>query len=148
MQSQTSRQDADNNDKMGMGSVVYLSAKFRDAVVALCDEGSAKERLCTSFLKHLNDIHDEELPAGQRGLFVELRQRLHKSEAMHGESEVEASVRKMSGREAAACARSIVDLYTAAVVQDQQGHALHLVESEGESAGAPMVAVPEFLLKP
>lgn len=126
--------------------MAYLSSKFRDAVVALCDNGSVKERLTKSFTQHLEEIHEDELPTGQRGVFAELRQRLHGTTALRGENPIAASVRKMSVTQAAECARCIVDLYTATIAQEQQGRSLHVVES-GDSA--PMAAaVPEFLLKP
>ncbi|MEL7536156.1 MAG: hypothetical protein AAFM91_03750 [Pseudomonadota bacterium] len=125
--------------------MAYLSSKFRDAVVALCDSGPVKQRLANSFIDHLSDIHEDELPSGQRGIFAALRQRLHATQAMTGEDPILASVRKMSSNQAADCARCIVDLYTATIAQEQGGRSLHIVET-GDAA--PAMAVPEFLLKP
>ena len=125
--------------------MVYHSSKFRDAVVALCDTGSVKERLARSFIQYLDGIREDELPSGQRGVFAELRQRLHGARPMAGEHPILASVRKMSASQAADCARCIVDLYTATIAQEQLGRPLHLVDT-GEAAPAA-AAVPEFLLK-
>ncbi|MEM8983873.1 MAG: hypothetical protein AAGC71_12660 [Pseudomonadota bacterium] len=126
--------------------MAYLSSKFRDAVVALCDAGSVKDRLADSFTQHLDDIHEDELPSGQRGLFAALRKKLHQTPALGGESPIVASVRKMSAFQAAECARCIVDLYTATIAQESSGRALHVVDGRD---GAPQAAaaVPEFLLK-
>ena len=125
--------------------MAYLSSKFRDAVVALCDNGPVKDRLARSFIQHLEDIHEDELPTGQRGVFSELRQRLHGTKPMRGENPIQASVRKMSTTQAADCARCIVDLYTATIAQDQVGRPLHLVDSVETAPAA--AAVPEFLVK-
>ncbi len=120
-----------------------LTKHFHDAVLTLAGHAPIKQRLVTAYSEHLSGIHDEDLPRRLLGRFADLRRRLHGVTPLNGEGPVRASVRKMSGPEAADCARMIVGLYGELTRHDLAGSSgsLHLVRAP------ELEEVPDFLLK-
>ncbi len=123
--------------------MAYLTGNFRDAVRVLSGSGPVKQRLIQAFGTHLDEVHDDELPATARPAFGELRSRLYQAKPMNGETAIRASVRKMSPTEAAYCAEVVVQLFELLLEQELNGRPLHLVETE-QANGA---AIPPFLVK-
>lgn len=121
-----------------------LTHQFHEAVLALAGHAPMKQRLACAYIDHLGELHEEDLPQRLVARFADLHRRLHSAVPANGEGPVRASVRKMSGPEAADCARIIVELYAALSRREgenETGGPLHLVP-------APEVEpVPEFLLK-
>ena len=119
-----------------------LTRHFHEAVLALAGHAPIKQRLVCAYSDHLSAVHDEELPRRMAKRFAELRRRLHGVTPLNGEGPVRASVRKMSGPEAAECARIIVEMYGELSGYEAAGASpLHLVHAP------EMEAVPDFLLK-
>ena len=83
-----------------------LTKQFHDAVLTLAGHAPIKQRLVSAYSEHLSGIHDEDLPRRLLGRFADLRRRLHGVTPLNGEGPVRASVRKMSGAEAAAQIRT------------------------------------------
>ncbi len=120
-----------------------LTKQFHDAVLTLAGHAPIKQRLVSAYSEHLSGIHDEDLPRRLLGRFADLRRRLHGVTPLNGEGPVRASVRKMSGAEAADCARKIVGLYGELTRQESavSSGPLHLVRAP------ELEQVPDFLLK-
>lgn len=120
-----------------------LTTHFHEAVLALAGHAPVKQRLISAYSEHLSGIHDEDMPRRLLGRYTELRRRLHSVRPLNGEGPVRASVRKMSGPEAAECARTIVNLYGELLRREAADSAdrLHLVGTTDPEE------VPGFLLK-
>jgi hypothetical protein len=120
-----------------------LTKHFHEAVLALAGHAPIKQRLVCAYSDHLSGVHDEDLPRRLLERFADLRRRLHSVTPLNGEGPVRASVRKMSGPEAADCARIIVGLYGDITRHEAAGSTgpLHLVRAP------ELEDVPDFLLK-
>ncbi|HZX24063.1 MAG TPA: hypothetical protein VFF18_11040 [Woeseiaceae bacterium] len=120
-----------------------LTKHFQEAVLALAGHAPIKQRLVCAYSDHLSAVHDEDLPRRLLGRFSDLRRRLHSVTPLNGEGPVRASVRKMSGPEAADCAKIIVALYGELASWEAAAGTgpLHLVRAP------ELEDVPDFLLK-
>ena len=120
----------------------HLVQHFHRAVLRLTGPDPVKQRLTRAYVDHLSAIEEAELPRRAVERFAELRGRLHRVSPLNGEGPVRASVRKMSGPEAAGCAEIIVELYAAvSSAERERGAPLSLV------SGGEAETVPGFLLK-
>jgi hypothetical protein len=88
-----------------------LSQKLEAAVVALAGHGTLKDRLCTAFSEHLEDIEEQELPEEVQTEFGDMAAAMHRARALPGDNVVRASVRKLSNEEAQRFARLVVRTY-------------------------------------
>jgi hypothetical protein len=84
---------------------------LHQATVALCSDGSIKDRLAEAYAAHLEQLDLEQLPAEQRIAFDALRSAMNRALPLPRESVVRASVRKMSNEEASSHAAFVVRLY-------------------------------------
>jgi hypothetical protein len=89
------------------GSLSHL----RRAALLLVGPGPVKQRLCEATVRHLLDVNPAELPTELAASYRELMTSLRSTQAIGGMGPVEATVRKMSDQEAAACAARVLDLY-------------------------------------
>lgn len=119
-----------------------LTHHFHEAVLALAGHAPIKQRLVCAYSDHLSEVHEDDLPDRLVERYADLRRRLHGATPLNGEGPVRASVRKMSGPEAADCARIIVGLY-GELCRNEAGERgpLHLVRAP------EMEPVPDFLVK-
>ncbi len=85
--------------------------QFHAAVSVLAGNGRVKQRLRKAYEDHLADIEVDDLPIAVKQEFADIKTLMYRVAPLNGEGPICASVRKMSGREAAECARSIVSLY-------------------------------------
>lgn len=119
-----------------------LTKHFHEAVLALAGHAPIKQRLACAYGDHLSAVHEEELPQRLVERFSDLRRLLHSVTPLNGEGPVRASVRKMSGPEAADCARIIVGLYGDLLRHEAvSAGSLHLVRA------SDIESIPDFLLK-
>lgn len=86
--------------------------RFRSAVESLLGDGPVKNRLCTAYTEHLEDLAQVELPIPGNGLLGELHQAMHSIDPAGRQHRVAASIRKMSPAEATRHAGTILRLYT------------------------------------
>lgn len=77
-----------------------IQDRFSAAALSLMRPASIKQRLLDAYLWQLAGIDVEELPRDVRAEFVALVERLHSGRAIGTMNAVEATVRKMSDREA------------------------------------------------
>lgn len=85
--------------------------RFYAAVSVLAGDGHVKQRLTDAYTRHLAGMHGSDLPVPLQESFAELRRRMHGVAPLNGEGPIRASVRKMSGPDAAECAVAVLDLY-------------------------------------
>lgn len=88
-----------------------FAQRFAAAVETLIGEGPVKQRLAAAYSLHLADLAEDTLPAGLRREFGELQSAITRVAPAGHETRVRASVQKMSSKEAAAHAATIVKLY-------------------------------------
>lgn len=111
------------------------------ALTVLAGNGHIKQRLIRAYEEHLVEIDEDELPVTLKQPFADLRTLMHRVSPHNGESPVCASVRKMSLKEASACAKQVVALY--AEVSGLRNE-LPATRPLGDDEG---VRVPPFLVK-
>jgi hypothetical protein len=83
---------------------------FFAATVVLASAGPIKHRLHEAYRAHLADIDEEELPKEVRDEFSSLSTCMSRVRPMRGETAVQATVRKMSDRDADGYAMRIVNM--------------------------------------
>lgn len=85
---------------------------FYAAVSVLAGDGHIKQRLTDAYADHIAEIDSDDLPAPLREQFLELTRRMYAVAPLNGEGSIRASVRKMSGQDAAECAQILVALHS------------------------------------
>ncbi|HNP37446.1 MAG TPA: hypothetical protein PKK10_16485 [Woeseiaceae bacterium] len=93
--------------------------RFFAAVSVLAGDGYIKQRLIRAYADNLADIDEDELPVAVKEEFADTRKCMHSVAPMNGESPISASVRKMSAREASACALALFSIYSELLKQDE-----------------------------
>src|SRR5262245_20909520 len=94
---------------------------FFSATVILASAGPIKQRLTEAYARHLAKVSESDLPKEVREDYVALGKCLSAVPPMRGETAVQATVRKMSDREAGYHAAQIVNLFGALTrLQSQQ----------------------------
>lgn len=117
-----------------------LVERFRGAVQVLVADGPVKNRLRTAYAEHLEDLQQVDLPIAGNGDFGELHSALHRVRPVGKIDCVQASVQKMSVREAWWHAQTIVRLYTEVLAMEQTARA------QAEAALDPKLEpAPRFL---
>jgi hypothetical protein len=120
--------------------MVHARTRFESAVTALVAEGSIKTRLHRAFETHLSRLEDAELPAELRQSFNDLNSALRRVRPVGRQSEIGATVQKMSSTEAARHAEAILRIYCALAAEPERAEPLKVVEA----ATAPP---PRFLAR-
>lgn len=85
--------------------------RFHGAALVLAGAGPVKQRLADAYRVHLADLDAEELPRELRAEFLGIAGSLTSGRAVGGLGVVEATVRKLSDVQAAACAARLVEMY-------------------------------------
>jgi hypothetical protein len=116
-----------------------LIERFEFAVEILIGQGTVKHRLSSAYARYLEDLQGLELPMTADGAFKDLHAALHRVPPMGTETSVNASVRKMSGDEAAVHAGTIVRLYAELLSHSRRAEPLQIVEVQRK-------APPRFLV--
>lgn len=83
---------------------------FFAATIILASAGPIKHRLVEAYRNHLADLDQEELPKEIRDEFSSLSSCMCRVTPLRGETAVQATVRKMSDREAGGIAARIVGI--------------------------------------
>jgi hypothetical protein len=91
--------------------MVNLTARLEAAALSLAGPGNIKERLTDAYCRHLEGIHESDLPSELSLQFGDMIQALHRVRALPGDDVVKASVRKLSNHEACRYAELVVRLY-------------------------------------
>ena len=128
----------------GLG-MSQLADRFQSAIVDLVADGSVKARLARAWCRHLQDLEEDALPDDLRAGFAELRECLYQHRPIGAESAVEATVRKMSVREAENHAQSIITLLLRLTREPATGERLKVVSGGQAGAAAIQDPAPAFL---
>ena len=86
--------------------------EFRAALQVLVGTGPVKQRLVDAYRHHLAALREQDLPDAVRDKFVALRAAMHEAPATGGLTAPEASVRKMSEKDAAQHAAALLEMFT------------------------------------
>jgi len=92
---------------------------FFAATAVLASAGPIKHRLHEAYRAHLADIDEDELPKELREEFTSLSTCMSRVRPMRGETAVQATVRKMSDRDAGGLAIRIVSMLAVMSRQSQ-----------------------------
>jgi hypothetical protein len=113
--------------------------RFHFATLELVRSSPIKQRLIGAYRRHLSGLTEDQLPRDIRNTFLAVMRALEGVRPLPGEDAVSASVRKMSGHEADACATRIVEIFEYLCrakaeperpVQAQNGTVVHLYAVE------------------
>ncbi len=121
---------------------------FHAAMQVLVGTGPVKQRLIDAYRHHLATLREQELPDSVRERFVALRAAMHEAPATGGLTAPEASVRKMSEKDAAGHAASLLDMFTAlsAMNEGESAPRLRIVASgDDDTQTNDLFEVPAFL---
>ncbi|HUG73250.1 MAG TPA: hypothetical protein VMK82_07505 [Steroidobacteraceae bacterium] len=83
------------------------------ATLRLSQDGPIKDRLAEAYAAHLVEVETDQLPETVRAQFGALCAAMHRERPQARESEVRASVRKMSAHEASQYAALVVRVFVA-----------------------------------
>jgi hypothetical protein len=121
---------------------------FHAAMRVLVGTGPVKQRLVDAYRHHLALLRENDLPDAVRDGFGKLRAAMHEAPATGGMTAPEASVRKMSEKDAAEHAAAILELFTvlSALNESEGAPRLRIVASGGDDALTDdLFEVPAFL---
>ena len=85
---------------------------FHEATLVLVGCGPVKQRLVDAYRIHLASVREQDVPEQLRPRLVALRDALHAERATGGMTAPEASVRKMSEKDAAAHGAEILGVFS------------------------------------
>lgn len=106
---------------------------FFGATLVLVSAGPIKQRLAEAYRVHLEGLDQDELPKEIRDEFVTLSRSMCRVRPLRGETAIQATVRKMSDREAGSLAARIVNMLgVMARAQGQQRPKLRAVNSNDD----------------
>jgi hypothetical protein len=120
---------------------------FHAAMHVLVGTGPVKQRLVDAYRRHLAALREHDLPDAVRDRFVALRAAMHEAPATGGMTAPEASVRKMSEKDAVAHATAILEMFTvlSALNESESAPRLRIVVSDDDAATEDLFEVPAFL---
>jgi len=121
---------------------------YHAAMQVLVGTGPVKQRLVDAYRHHLAALREHDLPDAVRDRFVSLRAAMHEAPATGGMTAPEASVRKMSDKDAAAHASAILEMFTvlSALNESESVPRLRIVASGDDDALTDdLFEVPAFL---
>lgn len=104
-----------------------FAQRFAAAVHVLVGDGPVKQRLASAYSLHLAELPEAELPQPLERDFAELKAALNRVAPAGRESRVQASVQKMSPKEAAGHAATILNLYVAIAAELERAEPLKVV---------------------
>jgi hypothetical protein len=120
--------------------------EFRGATLLLVGTGQVKPRLIEAYRRYLAPLREVDLPEPIREPFSRLRAAMHETQAAGGMSSAEASVRKMSEKDAAGHAAGIFEMFASLAALGESESAPRLRIVGGEDQESPdLHDVPAFL---
>jgi hypothetical protein len=107
-----------------------LWEEFHAATHVLVGVGPVKQRLIDAYRHHLASLREHDIPEIVRDRFVALKAAMHEAPATGGLSAAEASVRKMSERNAADHAAGILEMFVVLSAEAESAPRLRIVSSD------------------
>jgi len=121
---------------------------FHAAMLVLVGTGPVKQRLVDAYRHHLATLREHDLPDAVGNQFVTLRAAMHEAPATGGMTAPEASVRKMSEKDAAGHAAAILEMFTvlSALNESESAPRLRIVANgDVDALTDDLFEVPAFL---
>lgn len=119
---------------------------FHAAVRVLVGTGPIKQRLIDAYRNHLSVLREHDLPDSLQARFAALRSAMHEAPATGGLTAPEASVRKMSEKNAADHATAILGMFVVLSAEIDSAPRLRIVSTDnGEAETDDLFEVPTFL---
>lgn len=121
---------------------------FHAATRVLVGTGPVKQRLVDAYRHHLATLREHDLPDPVASQFVALRTAMHEAPATGGMTAPEASVRKMSEKDAAGHATAILEMFTvlSALNESETAPRLRIVANgDVDALTDDLFEVPAFL---
>lgn len=123
-----------------------LWEEFQAAMHVLVGGGPVKQRLLEAYRNHLGALRDQDLPLALHDRFATLKAAMHEARPTSGQTAPEASVRKMSERDAADHAAVIFDMFVVLSAENESAPRLRIVSSDNDDALTDdLFEVPAFL---
>lgn len=121
--------------------------EFQAALQVLVGAGPVKQRLVDAYRHHLATLREQDLPDAIRDRFVALRAAMHEAPATGGLTAPEASVRKMSEKDAAQHASVLLEMFTvlSALNESESAPRLRIVANDADTRTEDLFEVPAFL---
>lgn len=120
--------------------------EFNAAMQVLVGAGPVKQRLIDAYSRHLAHLRAQDLPDALTGRFASLQSAMHETRPTCGLTSPEASVRKMSERDAAGQATAIFEMFVMLSAENESAPRLRIVTSEtAEALTDDLFEVPAFL---
>lgn len=119
---------------------------FHAAMQVLVGAGPVKQRLIDAYSRHLHQVREQDMPDSLAGRFATLHGAMHEARPTCGLTAAEASVRKMSERDAAAHATAIFEMFVVLAAENESAPRLRVVTSENaDTFTDDLFEVPAFL---
>jgi hypothetical protein len=119
---------------------------FHAAMQILVGAGPVKQRLVDAYSRHLSHVHVQDLPDTLASRFASLQAAMHESRPTCGLTSPEASVRKMSERDAGAQATAIYEMFVLLSAENESAPRLRIVTNDNVDALTDdLFEVPAFL---
>jgi len=119
---------------------------FHAAMRILVGTGPVKQRLIDAYSRHLAHLRPQDLPDTLADRFASLQAAMHESRPTCGLSSPEASVRKMSERDAGQQAAAIFEMSVVLAAENDSAPRLRIVTSDNvEAFTDDLFEVPAFL---
>ena len=123
-----------------------LSEEFHAAMRVLVGSGPVKQRLLDAYRNHLAALREQDMPEALHPRFAALKASMHEARPAGGLTAPEASVRKMSERDAADQAEAILEMFTVLAAENDSAPRLRIVSKEADDALTDdLFEVPAFL---
>jgi hypothetical protein len=120
--------------------------EFQAAMGVLVGAGPVKQRLIEAYNRHLAHLREQDLPDALADRFAALRLAMHESRPTCGLTAAEASVRKMSERDAAGQASAIFEMFVVLSAENESAPRLRIVSSDNVDVFTDdLFEVPAFL---
>jgi hypothetical protein len=122
--------------------------EFHAATRVLVGAGPVKQRLIDAYRHHLAPLREHDIPESVRERFAELKSAMHEAPATGGLSAAEASVRKMSEKNAADHAAEVLEMFLLLSAESESAPRLRIVSSDSgadDSHIDDLFDVPAFL---
>jgi hypothetical protein len=131
----------------GQGQVMAaLWDEFHAAMQVLVGTGPVKQRLIDAYSRHLVHVRTQDLPDTLTGRFASLQAAMHEARPTCGLTSPEASVRKMSERDAGEQATAIFEMFVVLSAENDSAPRLRIVTSDNaDTFTDDLFEVPAFL---
>lgn len=126
--------------------MAVLWDEFHAATQILVGAGPVKQRLVDAYSRHLAQLRAQDLPDTLTGRFASLQAAMHEARPTCGLTSPEASVRKMSERDAGAQCTAIFEMFVVLSAENDSAPRLRVVTADNaDTFTDDLFEIPAFL---